>query len=211
LIQADAEVGETRPVAGRGGFRNGTKYNDSYYGRETKFGGYSSQVKPYSAFVSWHWLGAGVTEMRYTLQSGIANAAAGLTNYRLNMKFQDVGLAIGLQTQFLFRKGGRQGFKSVYRSHLVLGYGQSTEGSLEVDYLGLTFKTQQFSGKSGFFYYGWETLEFDSFSIEWTAGVRVSSTRFGKPTAVSGGTTQTINHELSGQVSQVLFGVGLSF
>lgn len=81
LIQADAEVGETRPVAGRGGFRNGTKYNDSYYGRETKFGGYSSQVKPYSAFVSWHWLGAGVTEMRYTLQSGIANAAAGLTNY----------------------------------------------------------------------------------------------------------------------------------
>jgi len=67
------------------------------------------------------------------------------------MKFQDAGLAIGLQTQFLFRKGGRQGFKSVYRSHLVLGYGQSTEGSLEVDYLGLTFKTQQFSGKSGFF------------------------------------------------------------
>jgi hypothetical protein len=44
-------------------------------------------------------------------------------------------LTIGLQTQFLFRKGGRQGFKSVDRSHFVLGY-------------------------------GWETLEFDSFSIE---------------------------------------------
>ena len=43
--------------------------------------------------------------MRYTLKSGIANAAAGLTNYQLNMKYQDVGLTIGLQTQFLFRTG----------------------------------------------------------------------------------------------------------
>ncbi|HIL15822.1 MAG TPA: hypothetical protein EYG15_06950 [Deltaproteobacteria bacterium] len=85
------------------------------------------------------------------------------------------------------------------------------EGSLEVDYLGLTFKTKQCSGKSGFFYYGWETLEFDSFSIEWTAGAWVSSIRYGKPTATSGGTTYTINHELSGQISQVLFGLGLSF
>lgn len=45
--------------------------------------------------MSWHWLGAGATEMRYTLKSEIANAAAGLINYRLNMKYQDVGLTIG--------------------------------------------------------------------------------------------------------------------
>ena len=70
---------------------DGTKFDDAYY----KFSGYSSQAKPYSAFVSWHWLGAGATEMRYTLKSGIANAAAGLTNYRLNMKYQDAGLTIG--------------------------------------------------------------------------------------------------------------------
>ena len=60
-----------------------------------------------------------------------------------------------------------------------------------MDYLELTFKTKQFSGKSGGFFYGWETLEFDSFSIEWTAGAWVSSIRYGKPTATSGGTTPT--------------------